>query len=290
MMPLAHAEAHERLADLALDPGALDGLGSPMTDPLAAHVATCLSCSAEVRSWRATQASLESARGVGMDRVELGDLAGEEPIPAPSLLRGSVLQAAREDRGDRAGGLASPPPSRLLPPAPRSFATPRSPARPAPRRLLALVAVLGIVAVGTSLLVGQAGRLDEARRQTLALQAVAATLDRVLQDPGHRVVNLLGADGVARGTISWSSRDLVVLTTALEPPPPDRIYRCWVERAGTRSPVGQMWFAGDTAFWTGSLDEWATISFTDGETFGVSLEPAAGSVGNPAILAADFGD
>jgi hypothetical protein len=49
-----------------------------------------------------------------------------------------------------------------------------------------------------------------------------------------------------------------------------------------------MWFAGDTAFWNGTLDEWATISFEAGGTFGVSLEPVAGPAGNPAVLVAEL--
>jgi hypothetical protein len=80
-----------------------------------------------------------------------------------------------------------------------------------------------------------------------------------------------------------------VVTLALELPPPDRVYRCWIERDGVRSPVGEMWFSGRTSYWNGSLDEWATISFGGGGTFGISLEPVAGSEGNPAILAADLG-
>jgi hypothetical protein len=50
-----------------------------------------------------------------------------------------------------------------------------------------------------------------------------------------------------------------------------------------------MWFSGETAYWSGSLDEWATISFDAGGTFGISLEPVAGSGGNPAVLVADLG-
>jgi hypothetical protein len=76
---------------------------------------------------------------------------------------------------------------------------------------------------------------------------------------------------------------------ALEPPPPDKVYRCWIERDGVRSPVGQMWFSGGTAYWNGSLDEWARTSFEAGGTFGISLEPVSGPAGNPAILAADLG-
>ena len=301
MTPLGHAEAHERLADLALEPGALDRLGDPGNDPLAAHVAGCEACSREVDAWRRTNARLELARGEGKDRLDIADLAGDAPVPLPTALRGTILDAVRETSprdaatagdlstaGDR--GLVAvnvgPPPSRI----PVRAAGDRAGRGTAGGRgrTLSLVAVLAIVLSGAGLLVNQALRLEQARAETAALEAVAATVDRILRDPNHVVVDLRGADGSVRGSLSWSRHDLAVLTTALDPPPPDRVYRCWIERDGVRSAVGQMWFAGDTAFWNGSLDEWATISFEAG-TFGVSLEPRSGPGGNPAVLVAELG-
>ncbi len=285
MTALGHAEAHERIADLALEPGALDRLGSPETDSLSAHVAACEACNREVRAWRLTHARLDAARGSGVDRLELGDLAVDDSITLPAGLREAVVGAVRDlpaaDRRDiDALPAADEQPTGGLGPRWRSGRA---------RGLLALVAVLGIVAVGAGLIVDQASRLDRAERETAALEALAVTVDRVLRDPEHRVVNLRGADGTASGSVSWSRQDIAVVTMALEPPPPDRVYRCWIERGGVRSPVGEMWFAGGTAFWDGSLDEWATISFDAGGTFGVSLEPIAGSEGNPAVLVADLG-
>lgn len=285
MTALGHAEAHERLADLALEPGALDRLGPPATDPLSAHVAVCETCAAEVRAWRETHAGLEAARGAGVDHADLGDLATEDRIEVPAGLRGAVLRAVRDlPKADLHDGGVEP-------------AARPSPTQPAERgrrpdvvrHLLPLVAVLGILAISAGLLIDQSFRLDRSRQETIALEAATATLDRVLRDPDHRVVDLRGADGTVRGSLSWSSHDVVVLTTALEPPPPDRVYRCWIERDGVRSPVGSMWFAGGTAFWNGSLDEWATISLDAVGTFGVSLEPIAAPAGNPAVLAAELG-
>ncbi|MBA3877343.1 MAG: hypothetical protein C0498_10460 [Anaerolinea sp.] len=304
MTPLGHAEAHERLADLVLEPGGLERLGTPATDELTAHVVACETCSREVHAWRRTRDALEASLGSGPDRLDLGDLAVDEPIAVPAALRGTILGAVR-DLPETRTAITSPAPVAVpaatlgpaalgpanLGPAALGPATSTAGRRvPAVRRLLPLVAVLAIVAVGTGLLADQSGRLDRARQESAALEAVTATLDRVLSDPAHRVVDLRGADGTVRGSLSWSSRDLVVLTTALEPPPPGKVYRCWIERDGVRSPMGQLWFAGGTAFWSGSLEEWATTSFPDGGTFGISLEPVSGPAGNPAILAADLGD
>ncbi|MCI0583551.1 MAG: anti-sigma factor [Chloroflexi bacterium] len=298
MSPLEHAEAHERLADLAIEPGALDRLGSPDSDPLAAHVEACEACRSEVEAWRATHARLVAARGPIADRVDLAQLARDEPIAAPPEVRDAVLARVRRQR------VASRTPEAGIVVLPSVAGGPETGAagvgigaaraagrsRQLARRLLPLVAVLAIVAVGAGILLDQAGRLDRAGRQIALLEGMTASLDRVLNDPDHTAVDLRTADGSPAGTLAWSRHDLVVLTTALQAPSADRVYRCWIERNGKRSPVGQMWFAGDTAFWNGALSEWATISLDAGGTFGVSLEPAAGAPeGNPAVLSADLG-
>ena len=282
MTTLGHAEAHERLSDLALERGTLDRLGSPATDPLAAHVAACAICALEVGAWRRTHERLEAARGSGHDQVDLAELAMDDPINVPAELRGVILAAARGGPG-----IGRPPAAEVADASRPVTAAPRRP-RIGVRRFLPLAAVLAVVAVSSGVIVDQAVRLDRGRQEAAALEAVAATMDRVLRDPEHRVVELRGADGTASGSVSWSRRDIAVLALSLEPPPPDRVYRCWIERGGVRSPVGEMLFAGATAYWTGSLDEWATISFAAG-TFGVSLEPVSGPRGNPAVLVADLG-
>ncbi len=303
MSRLGHAEAHERLADLALEPGALDALGAPESNPLAAHLATCATCSADVDAWRRTQARLAEARGPVEDRVNLAELAADEPIGVPAGLRNAVRSAIRRQPGGMAS-TARPGPAATAgvgpesrPPGGPSLSSlaiepPSRPRlgmqRPSVRGALALVAVLAVAVVSGATLIDQATRLDQARNETAALQAVTATVDRILRDPSHWVVDLRGVDGQVEGSLSWSNHDIVVLTTALEPPPADRVYRCWIERDGARSKVGEMVFAEGTAFWSGSLDEWATTSFEAGGTFGVSLEPVAGPAGNPAVLAAEL--
>jgi hypothetical protein len=88
--------------------------------------------------------------------------------------------------------------------------------------------------------------------------------------------------------VAWSDHDLAVMTTALDKPAAGLVYRCWIERNGVRSPVGKMWFVGGLAYWTGSLDNWATISLDDGGRFGVSLEPDTGGTGGQPVLTADL--
>lgn len=302
MTAFEHAEGHERLMDLTLEPEALRRLSSAVAeahgqtdDPLVAHIISCATCRDVVASWERTHATVRRALagGPGLAEPHLADLDDDERMLAPASVRTSVLEMA--GRASREDGSPAPVTSPVAPlTSPGHGVVGGPPAGPSRRgidlgrRLLALAAVIGIIAVAGGVVIDQSRRLEQAHRETAALEAVAATVDRVLRDPAHSVVDLRAADGTAAGSISWSSRDFVVLTGALQPPPAGRIYACWIERDGVRSPVGQMWFAGETAFWTGSLDDWATTSFGSG-TFGISLEPVAGPRDNPALLIGDLG-
>lgn len=301
MTAYQHAEAHERLMDLTLEPEALRQFASTLADsgrpetddPLVAHVLACATCRDVVASWEGTHDTVRHALAgkSGDDEITLADLAHDDPIAAPATLRSTILErvtAAPFDgpvstETDRDQGRVTVVP-RMMRVRPGRLQL----GRQLGRRWLPLVAVLAVVVVAGALVLNESARLDQARRETAALEAVAATVDRVLRDPSHSVVDLRAADGAPAGSISWSSRDFVVLTSALQPPPAGRIYACWIERGGVRSPIGQMWFAGATAYWTGSLEDWATTSFGSG-TFGISLEPVNGPRGNPAVLVGDLG-
>lgn len=279
MRPMEHAAAHELLADLALEPAMLARLDtSAELADLRHHIASCDVCRVDLAGWQATLAAIDdtvAAAAGGPGR--LAELATESPISPPASLRAAVerIPARAGTPGDR-GPV-------LLPVAGTSRV-----GTIGWRRALALVAAVTVLVAGGAFVRDQAARLDAARAETQALEGVTAGLDRVLSDPGHRAVALVGADGTARGTVSWSSHDIVVMSTALAQPPSGEVYRCWVEQGGIRSPVGEMWFAGGLAYWTGSLDGWATISLDGGGRLGVSLEPAAGGTGGVPALVADL--
>jgi len=104
-----------------------------------------------------------------------------------------------------------------------------------------------------------------------------ATLS-VTAQPDARHVALPGASGpTPSGSLAFSPSiaQLVVVTTGLTPPPAGMEYRCWVEVAGARRPVGKMFFSRDLAYWVG----WApAVSGISGRaTFGVSLVGTGGS-------------
>ena len=151
-----------------------------------------------------------------------------------------------------------------------------------------ILAAVAVLVIAVAALRDQAVTLDASRAQTEELSQVTAVLGRLLSEPDHRVVSLAAADGTKEGSVAWSNHDLAVITTALTEPSAGEVYRCWIERDGVRSPVGKMWFVGNLAYWTGSLDGWATISLDDGGRFGVSLEPAAGGTAGQPVLTADL--
>ena len=147
------------------------------------------------------------------------------------------------------------------------------------------VAVLVVLVVGGAVIVDRTGQLDRAKADSAALAGVTATLDGILQDPGHQVAVLKTPAGTPAGTVSWSASDrsVVVLTTALQSPPAGQVYRCWIEQNGAGVAVGEMQFSGSTAYWAGSLGSWGN-AVAPSSRFWVSLEPVAGGSKGTLVL------
>ena len=275
-----HAEARELLLDLASEPARLRELDR---DPgagaagLRAHVATCAACGADRDAWRATFAALDMAiradvTGGDDPARSLGDLARSAgSVTPPARLRERTLAIALEE---------TPVPLRRA-------ATPRRSLRPA--AWLAIAAALVVFVGGAAIAVDRSRQLDQARAENAALAGVTATLDQILQDPGHRVATLTTSAGAPAGSLSWSASNgtVAVLSTALQAPPAGQVYRCWIEQDGARVPVGEMQFSGSTAYWAGSLASWGYAP-APGDRFTVSLEPAAGGGGGTPTLMASL--
>ncbi|HJW21881.1 MAG TPA: anti-sigma factor, partial [Candidatus Limnocylindrales bacterium] len=248
-MAMDHAEAHERIADLALDREALSRLASddpagwsPRDGAFLQHVRGCSTCRADLVAVRGIDRVLREALG------ELRDAAAVQPINPPESLRDAVLEATRrEPRGA---------PIRPLPSvAPRDATASvtgrwriRLPRLTSGQWAAGLAAVLAIAILG-----GVAGRAlaPGGTSQEASIAAAVATLDRVLAAPDHRLVALTTPAGTASGSVAWSSGDFVVLTSALPAAPAGRVYRCWLQWAGQWAAVGSMDFAGSTAYWSG---------------------------------------
>jgi hypothetical protein len=285
---MEHAEAHERLADLALEPARLARLDTDITpDGFAVrrHVAECDACAADLAAYRRTWSELGdvlAARAAGASTPP--EDAIDAQLTAPALLRSRTIEAIRRPAGSTTTEAEAPTTDRA--PAPDAVILPVVLGRfRASARIgwLAAAAAL-IVAIGAgSLAWSQQGALDQARNDGERLASVTTTLDRVLADPVHWVTPLRTADGGPGGMLAWSDTELVVFTSALPRPGPGLTYRCWIERDGMRTPIGVMVFSGDTGFWVGSMSGW-TAAFAPGSRFGVSLVSVDAGAGTPVLL------
>jgi hypothetical protein len=271
MSTMDHAAAHERIEDLLLEPTRLDALagsGAPGDIALREHLAGCPSCRADLDGWHRLQrglaASLPSPAGAA---------AAVAPIEVPPSMRTRVLAAIRSSH-------------RAVVPLPIE--------RPAHARQRGawfglLAASLVVVLGATAVTLDQAGRRTVAEAESDALATIVVAVDKVLAAP-HRIVELQRPDGTAAGSISWSRHDWIVLTTAIAEPPGDQRFMCWLEEDGRSVPVGVMDFAGGTAYWVASLDDWATWEIGPETRFVVTLEAIGTQArSGPTVLSADLG-
>ncbi|HEY4227485.1 MAG TPA: anti-sigma factor [Candidatus Limnocylindrales bacterium] len=267
-----HAAAHERIEDLLLEPTRLAGLDTSTTPEdvaLRDHVAGCAACRADLDAWRTLQQSLAEA----LPTDEVDARGAVQPVELPPSLRAATIEAIRR-------------------PQPRSIVSALRPVRERPRLVawLSLAASI-VVIVGAGLVtIDQVSQAAAAKADAAGLTSAIAAVNRVLAEPDHRAAALKTPTGTSAGSISWSSHDLVVLTTALAGPAAGQRYQCWLEDNGHDVAIGWMVFAGQTAYWTGTLDEWATFQIGPATKFVVTLEPIGGTDKTGAdVLSADLG-
>jgi hypothetical protein len=275
-----HAAAHERIEDLLLEPARLAGLGTSSDSEdlaLREHLDACPACRADLEAWRSVQRRIAGALPPSLGEAR----AAVEPVDVPPSLRTAVAAAIRAD----AAAASSQGATAAAAPATRQ---PRR-REPVARTWLALAASLVVLVGATVMTVDQAGRRAAAEAEAAALATLAAAMDEVLAAQ-HKIVTLRHPDGAAAGSISWSRHDWVVLTKALPAPAAGQTYLCWLEDGGRSVPVGEMEFAGGTAYWVATLDDWQTWEIEDTTRFVVSLEH-----GNPpsrtgeVVLSAELG-
>ena len=255
-----HAEAHEYIADLALEPERLAGLTSPNspTDAsLREHVAVCARCASELAAWQSVQVGIAAA----LDQTGPDDV---RRIAAPESLRRQVLTAT-------------------APHAALGWRRLHLPAMPG-RRIAAAALVVVLVAAGAIVITDQAARLNTSDADRQALAGALQTATQVLADPAHRAIALTSSNGTAGGTVAWTRHDLVVLANGLATPPPGQVYRCWVVAPNGAIPVGQMEFVDGEAFWVSALYGWASVDLPGAQSFAVTLEPADSGSAQPGPI------
>lgn len=287
---MEHTEARELLEIAAVEPGGFDRLiagDTPEASLLASHLAGCAECTEEMERLRI--ASSVIGRTV-------------RSMPPPDLRDRTLALVGTlgRDRSERSGvppltvvtgGAGAPPATDGSPVASERPVAPV--ARPAGsgRRLAlwaaSLAAAVVIAVAGTSLWVG---RVHEeraaAQAQEIASLAKVATWSlRIDGQPDARYVELTSPTGASASLLfSPTSNELVVLASNLPLPPAGMEYRCWMETAGGRTPIGKMFFGGGVSYWVGDVDTIAQA--TSGTRFGVSLVPIGGDVvsGEPVLL------
>ena len=277
-----HDAAREQLELAALEPGGLERLmaGDTATaQAVSAHLAGCPSCTEElVRLQRAAPLIRSVVREMPAPELRARTMAA---IRAEGVIR--PLAAASAGAGAGAGAATAPTTLPVL----------GTPAVDAPHpigrrwrgtRVLGLVATIAaavvLSVVSTSLIVGGRvdGQLAGQAEQISALEEVTtATLTVTAQPDAHHVALASASDGTVAGSLAFSPSiaQLVVVTTGLAAPPAGMEYRCWVEVAGARRPVGKMFFSRDLAYWIGSAP--AVSGISGRATFGVSLVGTGGS-------------
>jgi len=273
---MQHAEAHERLADLALEPQAFLAFErdpSPAADELRAHIAGCPTCGADVEAWRGTHAAVLEVLGDAPGFVAAFE---DQPIALPPGLRAAVSRIPRQDAMSGVGSRADAP----TPLARLRGGTARG------RWWLGLAAALIVGLVGTGVVaIDRAHQADVARAESVELAHLVRTTQQILADPGHTSVTLASANGTAAGLVAWSATDSVVFATGLTPPGSGLAYRCWVEKASTRTAIGDMSFDQGIGYWWQQPSEQTGPSWWSGGQLIVTLGPANGP-GGPALLSA----
>ncbi len=278
-----HAAAHERIEDLLLEPArlaALETSNAPEDAALREHLAGCAACSADLDAWRRLQVAVEGAIPHDADAQAQAQAVG--PLELPPSLRARVLAAAgdtdRREANRPAQPVAMEGPTVSITRARRGY-------RLGP--WVGLAAGFIVLAGAGVIAVDQVGQRAAAEAEAAELREAIAVVDRMLATD-HKVVELRASDGGApAGTISWSRHDWVVLTKALAAPAAGQEYLCWLETDGRNVPIGHMEFAGSTAYWVASLDEWQTWEIGPTTRFVVTLEPIGTQQRTgPAILEA----
>jgi hypothetical protein len=269
---MRHAEAIDLLELAALEPGGLDRITSgtdPASADVAAHLAGCDACRAELVALRRSVAAI----GETVRSTPAADLRGRtlDYVARVGRPRAPDAQPTDSKVGGESGWLAWLP------------------------RFSGAAAVAAVVML---LIVGSAvsSRMDAAdaaiAEQRAAIAGLTVVTDwslRIASDPEASRIRLEAPDGGAQaGTVLFSDAtgELAMVASGLPALPEGQEYRCWVEVDGTRVPIGTMYRAGELSYWVGEVDE--TIGVDAGRAFGVSLmASAADGVDGEVVLLGD---
>ena len=256
---MTHAEARELLELAAVEPEGLDRLAAgdtPEAAAVAAHLAGCASCTDEFERLLRTS-------------VVLRRVISSEPPPEMRERTLAFIRTVGRDRSGVASTGRGVPLDGPMPGLAGRFRTGRF-GRPAVwAASLAAAVILSVL--GTGVVMNNA-RNDQQNRETAELVDVVDWAAEIQRAPDAREAILKGSDGTPSGKVLFSpaTRDLLVFTSGLTPPPAGKQYRCWLELDGKRTRVGEMAFAAGLAYWFDR--NVVTLAQVDRATqFGISL-------------------
>ncbi len=274
-----HAEAHERIADLILEPQALrafDDDPSPTSVALRAHVEKCDECRTELDSWRDTHGIILSVVEEDLEGEPVAALATAENVLRPPIALRTAVASIPSSQPRGAHGVESEI---------RTDATPSRRRRAWSRLAVVAVAASVVIAVGAvAIAADQTRRVDQQRRYIGELVELTGSVLYVLKDTSHASTVLFDPAGAPGGTALWSTDEIVVMASDLKQPAAGLEYRCWVERDGIRTAIGVMQVGAGMAYWWGELGDDGEVVNQAGGQIGVSLEPIGGSGGGPPLL------
>lgn len=255
---MEHAEALERIEIAAAEPDGLERLMAGDTADAAAvagHLAGCQACVVEL-------ARIGRISTLARDAVL--------SLPDPDL-KARTLAFVREVGRDRS-----------VPPAPPS----RGPARRLP--LVAGLVAAALVAGLAGFAAGGALRapVSDPPSQVAVLADAAATALRIGGRPDAVHVTLVPTPGSSAGAatasliLSPSDGELVMIATGLALAADGAEYGCWIEVAGERRRIGELYPGGDLQAWSGAVAGLDVLP--PDAVFGVSIVPAGG--GEPQVI------
>ena len=240
MNPMNHEAVREWIDDAFLAPGMRDD-DDTTGRGVRAHLATCADCGAYDEATRRAALKLDISRG-----------------PSPEV-RARTMAAAHRLSAAGAGDA-------------RTSAAPRG-GGGLSWRLATLVLAMAVLGAGAGAWWANAARQDS---RHLA-DAVAQMSILASRNGAHEVV-LRDATGNGNGMAVMLplTHELVVLATHL---PAGTEYHCYIERAGQRTWIGDMYVDGGVQFWEGAMD--ASFDMQPGDILVVAADAAA-----PAALSA----
>jgi len=261
-----HAEVQARLENAFADGSGITAVeqdASAEGAEVRRHLESCEACGGEYGGWIATARALAAA--------------APDDMRAPDAARIRILAAAA-----RTTEAAETTPSEDAAPG-RSR---RLVGQGAPHPVaLALTAAAAVVLFVAGALLGEPLGITPGTDDREPSARIAAAIQRVVAQPDHVTVSLEDARGAAAGTVLFdpASRELVVISDALDPPPGDARYECFLERDGTRTWVGRMRIEYGTAWWVGPMEE-PSDAGTSGDRFVIVLGGGSG----PPVLGGEF--